>query len=293
MKEFGEKIQQALEEYNNNPNNFIWKGPKRKVNGQIVQDEIKLVDATEEQLKQFYQHCVSMLNNTDKDNPGRKVLLSLIQDQSSRCNTELYLRWLENKYLTNIPNTRESYPRFLYNADIRGLIEANKDTLPENYKTLSIRNLTEGVPMEFRDVPIGYVLQGSVNTLGLFDNRHLSLNFITKLGVWLSDKEMNDLLERDASGKVRNRMDVIKERLNIKNSARLRPNENGLSYAELRAMLNLKNRRYSEMTTDQLVTLRDKVLFWFEDEIKFHIQQWEQIMQKLEIVAKEKGYTLT
>ena len=293
MGVLGEKLTQAINEHENNVENFIWKGPKKEVNGVRVQEEVKLIDATPEQLNKFYAHCMSMLYSNDKKNPGRTILLDIIKRQRQKCNAELYLRWLENKYQTNIPDVRKPYPRFLYNSDIREALEVNKDSIPsEEYANTPITVLTDGVPMEFRDVTIQDVLLGAVGVLGLFDRSHISLSFITKMGVWLTDKEMNELLERDKDGKARNRIDVIKERFNLRKDIKLYPNENGLSYTELRAMLNLKTKKYSELTTDQLLVLRDKVLFRFEDEVRFHISQWEDIINKIKRVAEIKGITL-
>ena len=289
----GEKLTQAISNKESSIENFVWKGPKKEINGVRVQEEIKLIDATPEQLKQFYAHCQSMLYSEDKKNPGRKILLNIIKDQRQKCNAELYLRWLENKYLTNIPEQRVVYPRFLYVKDIREALELNIETIKkEDYSTTPITILTSGVPMEFRDVTINDVILGGVDLLGLFDRSHLSLSFITKMGVWLTDKEMNELLERDENGKARNRIEVIKERFNLRKDINLYPNEHGLSYNELRAMLNLKTKKYSELTTDQLVVLRDKVLFRFEDEVRFHISQWEDIISKLKKVATIKNVDL-
>lgn len=293
MGVLGEKLTQAINKHENNVENFIWKGPKKEVNGVRVQEEVRLMDATPEQLNKFYAHCMSMLYSNDKKNPGRTILLDIIKRQRQKCNAELYLRWLENKYQTNIPNVRKPYPRFLYNSDIREVLETNKESIPhEEYANTPITVLTDGVPMEFRDVMIQDVLHGAVGVLGLFDRSHISLSFITKMGVWLTDKEMNELLERDKDGKARNRIDIIKERFNLRKDIKLYPNENGLSYTELRAMLNLKTKKYSELTTDQLLVLRDKVLFRFEDEVRFHISQWEDIINKIERVAEIKGITL-
>ena len=293
MGVLGEKLTQAISNKESNIENFVWKGPKKEINGVRVQEEIKLIDATPEQLKQFYAHCQSMLYSEDKKNPGRKILLNIIKDQRQKCNAELYLRWLENKYLTNIPEQRVVYPRFLYVKDIREALELNIETIKkEDYSTTPITILTSGVPMEFRDVTINDVILGGVDLLGLFDRSHLSLSFITKMGVWLTDKEMNELLERDENGKARNRIEVIKERFNLRKDINLYPNEHGLSYNELRAMLNLKTKKYSELTTDQLVVLRDKVLFRFEDEVRFHISQWEDIISKLKKVATIKNVDL-
>ena len=293
MGVLGEKLTQAINNKENSVENFVWKGPKKEVNGVRVQEEIKLLDATPEQLKHFYEHCQSMLYSEDKKNPGRKVLLNIIKEQRQKCNAELYLRWLENKYLTNIPEQRVVYHRFLYTKDIREALELNLETIKkEDYNKTPITVLTSGVPMEFRDITISDVLLGGVDLLGLFDRSHLSLSFITKMGVWLTDKEMNELLERDKDGKARNRIDVIKERFNLRKDINLYPNEHGLSYNELRAMLNLKTKKYSELTTDQLVVLRDKVLFRFEDEVRFHVSQWEDIINKLKTVAEIKNVDL-
>ena len=99
---------------------------------------------------------------------------------------------------------------------------------------------------------------------------------------------MNDLTVKDENGKVKDRIEVIKERHNLRPNVNLRPNFKGLTYTELRAMLNLKTKKYSDLSTDQLLVLRDKVLFRFEEEIDFHISQWEERIRQLEEVAQAK-----
>lgn len=48
-------------------------------------------------------------------------------------------------------------------------------------------------------------------------------------------------------------------------------------------MINLKsNKKYLELTTNQLETLRDKVLFLLEENVSFHISQWETLMAQIE-----------
>ena len=49
MTVLGDKLAEKLAEKANDVNTFVWKGPK--VNG--VQEEIKLVDATFDQLKNY------------------------------------------------------------------------------------------------------------------------------------------------------------------------------------------------------------------------------------------------
>ena len=57
-------------------------------------------------------------------------------------------------------------------------------------------------------------------------------------------------------------------------------------------MVNLKPKKYSALTTDQLITLRNKVLFKLENEVKFHIEQWEERIRQIELVAQSRGITL-
>ena len=282
----GDKLADALAEKKNDINSFIWKGPKREIGGIRAQSEKKLVDATPEELKSYFEHCQSMLYSLDKKYPGRYVLMKIVEEQRMKCNVELFLRRLENVF--EVDSDRKAYPRFLFLEDIKKRIN-NDSSIDIND---SISTLVDNIPLDYRDVTIKFVIEGCEGTLGIFDKSHISLNFITKLGVWFTDKEMNDLLEKTESGKVRNRMDVIKERLGIKNNIKLYPNFKGLHYSELRAMLTLKTKEYSELTTDQLVTLRNKVLFRFEDEIRFHISQWEELCRELELVARSKGFSL-
>lgn len=289
----GEKLQEALNNKNNDIESFVWKSAREE--GKRTQNTIRMVDATPEQLTQWYKHCQSMLYSKDKKYPGRYVLHDIVNDQRRKCNVELFLRWLENKYMTDYPTPRQAYPRFLYLQDIMDVLRNNKDVISkEEYATTPINAIPIGIaiPAEFRDVCIEDVINGCVDRLGIFSREHISLRFITKLGVWFTDKEMNDLLEKDKDGNVRNRIDVIKERHNLKPVISLKSNSKGLKYSELRAMLNLKTKKYSELTTDQLTTLRDKVLFRFEEEIDFHISQWEEIMKQLEMVANSKGFSL-
>ena len=77
---FREKLASAIDRKNNDINSFIWKGRKQEVNGALVQEEKRLVDCTEEELRGFYAHCDSMLYNTNKDYPGRYVLLDIIKE---------------------------------------------------------------------------------------------------------------------------------------------------------------------------------------------------------------------
>lgn len=281
-----EKLTEAINAKNNDIKSFVWK-LARKADG--TQEEIRLVDATSAQLQQFYNHCRSMLYSTDKLNPGRYVLLDIIKEQREKCNVELYLRKLKDGSLTD----GTSYPRHLYCQDVLSCISKNKAIFPQSkLKDLSINLITGGLPREFERLSIASVIDGCLDQLGIMDNKHITFSFILNLGVFLTPEEMKEFNEKDKDGNTRSKLEVIKERLNIKPSVRLTVKPSGLNFTELRAMLNLRPKKYSDLTTDQLVTLRNKVLFRLEQEVNFHIEQWEERIRQIQLVAQNRGITL-
>lgn len=268
-----EKLEEVL------MNSMVWKGKKVKSGDKFVQEEIKLVDATPEQLKEFHNYCEIMLNNTSKEEPGRKIVLKLVQDQRERCNAELFLRSLECSEIKK--------PRYALNEELQKLLNDNK---------LCAKDLTIGqvsnCGAEFTNLPLPLIIEGCLDKLGIFYRKHLTLAFILKQGVWLTPQEMNDLTEKDENGVIRNRLDVIRERLNIDKNIMFKISPKGLTYTNLRAMLQLKNKKYSDMTTDQLKVLRNRILFNLENEIKYHIDQWEKRKEQIEQVAEYRNISL-
>ena len=276
-----EKLAVAIAKKNNDINTFVWKGRKVEVNGQLVQDEKKLVDCSEDELRTFYKHCDSMLYNTSKECPGRYVLLDIIEDQRVRCNAELFLRWLEQE---------KSTPRFTFLSSLRVFLDNNKGIDTKN--VFISEALVGGCPAEFARLPIDIVLEGCLDKLGKFNKQHITLTFILKQGLWFTQQESKDLTEKTPSGEFREKAEVAKERLGLKSSVNLYMTPKGLSFAQLRAMVNLKSKKYSELTTPQLETLRNRILFSLEDEVKFHIGQWETRKNQIKMVCDAKGYTL-
>lgn len=289
MTLIGDKFVEAINAKNNDIKTFVWKGAKEVINDEKVQTEVRLIDATPDQLNKFYAHCKSMLYSTDKVNPGRYVLLDIIKEQREKCNVELYLRYLENGDPEKIGRPR--YPRHKYLKMIKEFLDNNKEVLPrDSWKDTPITVATKGISEEFTDLSIDLVLDACLDTLGRFEKKHITLNFITKMGLWFEPQEMKDLTEKDEeTGKVRDRLEVIKERLNLKNSTKLRLDPKGLSYCEFRAMVSLKSKKYSALTTDQLLVLRNKVLFRLEEEVAFHASQWETRMEQIRKVAESRG----
>lgn len=278
-----ERLQEAIASKKMDVNNFIWKGAKKEVNGNLVQEEIKLVDASPEQLEKFYRHCKSMLYNTDKENPGRYVLINIIKDQIDRCNCELFLRWLEQE---------KSKPRFNFLSDIRTVLDNNKDIITDT-KTFPISEIVGGCPDEYKNLSISLVLDGLLDRLGKFDRKHITLTFILKQGLWFTQQELKDLTEKNEDGTLKDRVQVVKERLGLKPNVNIHITPKGINYTQLRAMILLRSKKYSELTTDQLKTLRNIILFSLIDESRFHANQWEERIAMISAVCNEKGIDMT
>ena len=58
-------------------------------------------------------------------------------------------------------------------------------------------------------------------------------------------------------------------------------------------MLSLRpNKKYADLTTVQLETLRNRILFVLEESVKNHISSWEERMSQIEQVADNYGIKL-
>lgn len=284
MTVLGDKLKEALHDKANDVNNYVWKGPK--VNG--VQEEIKLMDASYEQLKKYYTHCEQMLYNDNSKNPGRITLLAIVDDQIKRCRAELLVRWLRSE---------KQYSNTRCLEDIRTIIKNNKDTLTnETIKVYPIGNLISGIPVEYIDVPVSLVMDACLDSLSLFDNSHLTLNFIVKMGLWFTQQEMQkELYRKDpVTGKAVNRLEVVSKELRLNPSIALKIcADTGLSYAEFRSMCRLKRDKYANLTSDQLRLLSGKILYRFQNQCENQAKQWKDKMNEIKKVAELKGWDVT
>lgn len=288
MTVLGDKLAEKLAEKANDINNFVWKGPK--VNG--VQEEIRLVDADFYQLQKFYNHCNEMLYNKDSKYPGRVILKDIVQDQIQRCRAELLIRWLRSEKQYTTTNCLE---------DLRAIISNNKEELTQDViKTYAIGNIMNGLPIEFERVPISLVMDACLDSLGVLDNSHLTLNFIVKMGLWFTPQEMQKpvadggLYKKDPeTGKAVNRLEVVTKELRLNPSISLRIDNTGLSYAEFRSMCRLKRDKYANLTSDQLRLLSNKVLYRFQDQCEMQAKQWQDKIAEILKVAESKGWDVT
>lgn len=124
------------------------------------------------------------------------------------------------------------------------------------------------------------------------DRKHLTLSFIIKQGICLTQDEKKKLTEKGLDGKVRDRLEVIKERLMLNTSLKLFMCPTGLTYEQFRAMIMLRSDKYSALTNVQLETLRNRILFQLEDIVLKHIEQWETREKIIMEICELKGYEL-
>lgn len=272
---------------------FKWKGPKVKDGDKYVQETTRLMDASPAQLITWYQHCDKMLWNDDPKNLGRYNVFEQVKKEIHNCNIELLIRYFNNNYLSGgkpAIGKQDLIPMILdlkhNNPQIEdwGKVKMSQISAMESY-------IPEGIPDEFANISITDLIDGCTNSLGSFDKSHLTMTFIVNMGLWITKAEENELKGENNSNTERLR--VAKERLHIPAKLNLRFSDKGLSFHEMRAILTLpKRQRYSDMTTEQLITLRNKVLVRYLKEVDNHIYSWKQLKKQIELVAKAKEIEL-
>ena len=281
----GDALQKAIDAKKNDYSNFVWKGEKRKDGDKYVQESERIIDMDSEKLNECWRHCEKMLRNDDPKHLGRYNVLEEVTSQINKCNTELLLRYFENVYLKR--ENSSATKRFSLMVSLRQLMSNNTEI--SDWSIVPISHISDNLPDEFKDISIEDVLNGCTDNLGAFNKQHLTMTFITKMGLWFTKAEENELKCNSNT----ERLKLAKERLHLPAKLILRFSEKGLSYHEMRAMLTLpKKQKYSDMTTEQLVTLRNKVLLRLSREIDGHIYSWKRLQKQIELVAKSKGIDL-
>lgn len=295
MTLLGDKLAEKLAEKKaNDINNFMWKGPK--VNG--IQEELRLVDASYDQLRQFYNHCQEMLYNKDGKNPGRITLINIVSEQIQKCRAELLIRWLRSE---------KSYSATSCLEDIKTLINNNKEELTqETIKVCPISKIMNGLPIEFERIPISMVMDACLDSLGIINTSHLTINFIIKLGLCFTQQEMQkDLYKKDPeTGKTVNRLALVSQELGLDPSIMLRINYNtGLTFNEFKSIYNWKinkysndkyiKDKYSNLTSDLLRLLSNKILYRFINQCELQAKQWQDKIEEINKVADSKGWDVT
>lgn len=269
--EFGEKLQTAI----NSIDSFVWKDK----NG----NDIKLMSASPKDLESWYNHCHNMLYNSSVHNPGKYTIRKNIHNIWDSCNTELFVRYLLNECNTNI-KTKKDILDYINNQKIL----YDRDILSE-----SISILFEGLDPIYEKITVSKLLDACFDKLDVINRKMINDKFILAQGIWLTDDEKIDLTETDEKGNIKNRIDVIKERLSLDPKIKIKINPNGLTFAEFRSIVQLSPiSRISVLPTITLKTLRDKILLLLDNDLDYHINKWNNLKSNIRRVAEVRNISL-
>lgn len=272
--DFGAKLQNALDVAQNDINRLVW----RDKNNQ----DIRLMDMSHDELKKCYQHAYEMLYNDSYRRVGRVIMKENIKKCWNSCNTELFVRGLY---------TMENSP-----------IRTNKELLDFLNEMKSVNNLTNDMSIstlfnhldpQFESITINDLFNACFDRLGTINRKIVTNQYIYSIGIWLTDEELRDLTEYDDTGKIRDRREVIKERLFLASPVRLRTNSEGFTFAELRTLVQMGDfPKVTSLPTVALKALRDKVLILLEADTNYHIDKWTGLLNDVKRVAEYKNWQL-
>ena len=242
------------------------------------------MDLSIEDLQKAYNHCTDMLFNKSKTSPGKYTVKRNIAIAFENCNAELLMRYLQHDCNIDILKTNSGILSFLSQMRKENNIDLNEP----------VSVLFTNLPPIFENVTIDKLMSACFDKLDIINRKMISDKFIIGQGIWLTEKEKEDLTEYDDKGKRRDWKDVIKERLILNPDLQILWNPNGFSYTEFRALVKLDPfPKISSLPTTTLKLLRDKVLLLLDYNLDYHINKWTSLMHSIEAVAEYKQITLT
>lgn len=269
--EFGEKLQNAMDSIES----LTWKDKSG--------NDIKLMTAPEEDIRKWYRHCYEMLYNAYPWSPGKYVVQENIHKTWDACNTELFVRYLLHDCDTDIKTKK----------DILDYINSQRSSHEEDILNESISVLFNGLEPIFEKVTVSRLMDACFDKLDILNKKMITDKFILAQGIWLTDNEKVELTEVDSNGRVRNRMEVIKERLCLNPDIKLRVSPTGLSFSEFRSLVQLTSLpKITSLSTIALKTLRDKILLLLDNDLNYHINKWNTLMSNIQRVAEARNISL-
>lgn len=259
-----EQLNQLKEVANENEKNTVyWK---------YVDGSKKLLsEATKEELQQWKEHCESMLYSTNPKKLGKVNIYDQLEEQKNLCNAEIFMRTL-------ISDERLELSKFSLGNIFINFIAANLHIEDIEKKPISL--MFDKLDPTFNTVTIENGRNACLNQLGVF-KRFFTNKFIYGLGIWITTKDTKDLnLPKKATP--REKLEALKTACGIPLNTFLRLNPNGLSLNEFKLALNIKNKNYSALTTNELVLLRDKLLNNYQLTLVKQITMWKNLLKNIE-----------
>lgn len=240
--------------------------------------------APEEDIQKWYKHCYEMLYNVSPWYPGKYVIRENIHKTWDSCNTELFVRYLLHECNTDIKTKK----------DILDYINKQRAVHEEDILNESISILFNGLDPIFERVTVNRLMDACFDKLDVLNKKMITDKFILAQGIWLTDEEKIELTGVDKNGQVRNRMEIIKERLCLNPDIKLRISPTGLSFAEFRSLVQLSPLpKISSLSTIALKTLRDKILLLLDNDLNYHINKWNMLMSNIQRVAEARNIKIS
>ena len=164
--EFGEKLRSVLESIDS----LTW----RDKSG----NDVKLVDASVEDLRKWYKHCYEMLHNVSPWNPGKFIVRENIHRTWDSCNTELFVRYILHECETDIKTKK----------DILDYINKQRAASEKDILNDSIASIFNGVPPIFEKVTVNRLMDACFDKLDVLNKKMITDKFILAQGIWLTDE---------------------------------------------------------------------------------------------------------
>lgn len=271
---------------------YIWKDKRLSSDRQEKQAEYKLIDMDEYTLNKAYRHCKEMLYNNDRKYPGREIVLQQISEQLDSCGAELALRYFKGL------RDSEGNPKYSEQCLLSDLREWFPDYKDKNYKLQDLPVQVDKIDSKFYSVTVVSLMKACRDALGAFDHSKITLSFLCKNGVYFTHEEAEELNRYTIHNSLKEKLDIMKVQLGLEDSREIRVNPSGLTEKEFRDMIHLKKLKgiwsckYSDLTTSQLETLRNKVLYALEEKVAYQAMTWKELMKQIEEVADYKGFLL-
>lgn len=275
MSDLADKLTAAITNKANDINSWSWINKSG--------NSIRFLDMSQEELQRCYNHTTDMLYRKTNYKFGKLEVRKNIKKMYDACNSELLHRYIQHELTVDVFKTNKDILDFINRfKEVNGVKNEDKITI-----------MFSGLPKEFETLTIGDLLKACLDICEPINRRLISNKFIMSLGIWLTEEEKKYLTEFDSNGKLRPWLQVMKERLFV-DGGYFRVSPTGLSYSELRALLNLEQRaKVSGIPSNTLRLIRDKILLLLDNDLEYHIKKWNIIKGQIEKVAEYKGYKLT
>lgn len=271
---------------------YVWKDKRLTKDRQEKQAEYRLVDMDEYTLNKAYEHCKNMLYNNDRKYPGRELILKMISEQLNSCGAELALRYFKSLRDEN------GNPKYSEQSLLSDLREWFPDYNEKNYKLQDLPVHVDRIDSKFYSVSVISLMQACRDALGIFDHSKITFTFLYNNGIYLTQEESANLDKYTFRNTLAEKIEILKLQLGLSEDTDIHINPKGLSEREFRDMIHMKKFKgyapckYSELTTSQLETLRNKVLYSLEEKVAYQAMTWRTLMSQIEEVAKYKKYNL-